>query len=486
MSNQEASSSASKAALSASQASTELWQTAGLPAQALARLALTGQSQGFVSSFGAVQAVQASVGVAALAATEIARWRQPQQPAQTVQVDAQHAAFESSGYFTLNGQQPDQWAPISGLYACGQAVGAPGWVRIHANFDHHRDGALALLGLPVGAQTLRSAVEQALAHWRAEDFELQAAERNLPIVASRSYADWQALGQEAVVAASPLVQIERIGDAPPLAWPELHAGQRPLAGLKVLDLTRILAGPVAGRTLAAYGADVMLINGPHLPNIDAIADTSRGKRSAQLDLRNSADQQSLAQLLSQAHVFQQAYRPGALAAKGLGAEELARLRPGIVVAELCAMAGKGLGPGAVALIRWCRPPVASMWMKLQPVGSASHKSCPCRRWTMVLAFCWPLARKRLCCARPERAAAGACVSHWLAWRAGCAVWGGWRCQPKNGMRRGQISAHTWKRWIAALASCKLCAIAPSSRIHLWPGIMDRCHRERMRRAGERR
>ena len=341
MSNQEASSSASKAALSAAQASAELWQTAGLPAQTLARLALAGQSKGFASSFGVVQAVQASVGVAALAATEIARWRQPQQPAQTVQVDAQHAAFESSGYFTLNGQQPDQWAPISGLYACGQAVGAPGWVRIHANFDHHRDGALALLGLPVGAQTSRSAVEQALAHWRAEDFEQQAAERNLPIVASRSYAGWQALGQEAVVAASPLVQIERIGDAPPLAWPELHAGQRPLAGLKVLDLTRILAGPVAGRTLAAYGADVMLINGPHLPNIDAIADTSRGKRSAQLDLRNSADQQSLAQLLSQAHVFQQAYRPGALAAKGLGAEELARLHPGIVVAELCAYGWQG-------------------------------------------------------------------------------------------------------------------------------------------------
>lgn len=318
-----------------------LWREQGLPEDALARISLPGAARGFASRFQVVQAAQISAGAAALAATEIERWRAPGRPAQGVVVDAQHAAFETSGYFTLDGVQPDAWAPISGLYACGQAAGSPGWVRIHANFDHHRDGALALLGLPTGPDTQRAAVEQALAQWSADDFEARAAARGLPVAAVRASAQWQALGHEAVLAGQPLVSITRIGDAPPLPWPALAEEGRPLAGLRVLDLTRIIAGPVAGRTLAAHGADVMLVNGPHLPNIDAIADTSRGKRSAQIDLRGDSGRQALHDLVEQSQVFLQAYRPGALAAKGFSAEELARLRPGLVVAELSAYGWHG-------------------------------------------------------------------------------------------------------------------------------------------------
>lgn len=320
---------------------TPLWLSLGLPEDALSRVALPGQAQGFASSFAVVPAAQLSAAAAALAATEVERLRRPDLPAQSVAVDAQHAAFEASGYFTLDGEQPDMWAPISGLYACGQAVDAPGWVRIHANFDHHRDGALALLGLPTGPDTERAAVEQALQHWRADDLEAQAVAKGLPIAAARSTAQWQALGHEQVLALQELVAITRIGDAPPLAWPSLGDGQRPLAGLRVLDLSRIIAGPVAGRTLAAHGADVMLVNGPHLPNIDAIADTSRGKRSAQIDLRGDSGRQALHDLVAQSQVFLQAYRPGALAAKGFSAEQLARLRPGLVVAELSAYGWQG-------------------------------------------------------------------------------------------------------------------------------------------------
>ncbi|MET1113620.1 MAG: CoA transferase [Comamonas sp.] len=318
-----------------------MWRDLDLPADALARLAFCGAAPGFASHFAVVQAAQISAGAAALAATEIERQRAPGRPAQGVVVDATHAAFETSGYFTLDGQQPDLWAPISGLYACGHAVGAPGWVRIHANFDHHRDGALALLGLATGPDTARTAVEQALQHWRADDFEAQAAARGLPVAAARSSAQWQALGHEAVLAAQELVAITRIGAAPPLPWPALAEADKPLAGLRVLDLTRIIAGPVAGRTLAAHGADVMLVNGPHLPNIEALADTSRGKRSAQLDLRATQGRQALRDLVAQSQVFLQAYRPGALAAKGFAAEELARLRPGLVVAELSAYGWQG-------------------------------------------------------------------------------------------------------------------------------------------------
>jgi crotonobetainyl-CoA:carnitine CoA-transferase CaiB-like acyl-CoA transferase len=109
----------------------------------------------------------------------------------------------------------------------------------------------------------------------------------------------------------------------------------------VLDLTRILAGPVGGRALVAYGADVMLVNAPHLPNIEAIADTSRGKLSALVDLREPEGRAAMDRLLAGAHVFVQGYRPGGLEALGYGPQALARKRPGIVCVSLSAYGTEG-------------------------------------------------------------------------------------------------------------------------------------------------
>jgi crotonobetainyl-CoA:carnitine CoA-transferase CaiB-like acyl-CoA transferase len=111
--------------------------------------------------------------------------------------------------------------------------------------------------------------------------------------------------------------------------------------VRVLDLTRILAGPVGGRALASHGADVMLVNSPHLPNIEAIADTSRGKRSAHVDLRDAAGRAAMDRLLADAHVFIQGYRPGGLQALGFGPQELAQRRPGIVCVSLSAYGNAG-------------------------------------------------------------------------------------------------------------------------------------------------
>jgi len=138
-----------------------------------------------------------------------------------------------------------------------------------------------------------------------------------------------------------LFTIERIGDAPPLPLPPLAADARPLSGLRVLDLTRVLAGPVGGKALAAYGADVMLVNAPQLPNIAAIADTSRGKLSSHIDLRSDLGRAALAALAGDAHVMVQGYRPGGLAALGFGPAELARQRPGIVYVSLSAYGTQG-------------------------------------------------------------------------------------------------------------------------------------------------
>jgi CoA-transferase family III len=139
----------------------------------------------------------------------------------------------------------------------------------------------------------------------------------------------------------PLVALERIGDADPRPLAKYSENAPPLSNIRVLDLTRIIAGPVCGRTLAAYGADVMLVNSPNLPNIDAIADTSRGKLSIHADLETAGGRIALSNLLRSSHIFLQGYRPGAINALGFGSEDAARQRPGIVYVSLSAYGHSG-------------------------------------------------------------------------------------------------------------------------------------------------
>lgn len=310
-----------------------LWQLGGLPAAALAHIRLTGSDPVFPSSFAVGTAAQASIAAAALAACELGHARGV--PRQNVSVDMQHAAAECTGWFALDGTAPELWDPFAGLYRC-----ADSYVRIHTNFPHHRDGALRLLGLDPATAT-RAAAEQAMLRWQALDFEQASAERGLVATALRSFAQWDASPQGAAISAQPVITLSRIGDAPPRALPPLAENARPLSGLRVLDLTRILAGPVGGRALAALGADVMLVNSPHLPNIAAIADTSRGKRSAHVDLRTAAGREVLWRLAEEAHVFSQGYRPGGLAALGFSPAALAQRCPGIVAVTLTAYGPQG-------------------------------------------------------------------------------------------------------------------------------------------------
>ena len=305
-----------------------LWQLAGLPVDALRQATLTGADPVLPSSFAVGAAAQTSVAAAALAACELGLARG--QVRQAISVDMAHAALECSGWFSLDGRVPAQWDTFSGLYQCRD-----GWARIHANFAHHREGALRLMGLDPASAT-RSDAEQAMRKRGALEFEQAAADAGLVVAALRSFEEWDAHPAGQAVAAQPLLTFERIGEAPPLPLPALASNAMPLSGLRVLDLTRILAGPVCGRTLAAHGADVMLVNGPHLPNIESIADTSRGKLSALVDLRTPDGRQSLARLVEGSHVFVQGYRPGALASRQFSPQEAARLRPGIIYVSLSA------------------------------------------------------------------------------------------------------------------------------------------------------
>jgi crotonobetainyl-CoA:carnitine CoA-transferase CaiB-like acyl-CoA transferase len=310
----------------------QVWADAGMESAALQYAELEGREPVLSSSFAVSTAAQVSIAAAALAAAEL-RHRRGQRR-QQVRVGMRHAAQACTTYFTVDGVARQIWDKLSGLYACGPG-GEAGWVRIHANFAHHRYGALELLGLRAGPQTERSEVEAALTRWRALDFEAAAAERGLPVAALRTFDEWDAHPQSHALAAQPLIAIERIGDAPPRRPVALAIDDAPLSGLRVLDLTRILAGPVGTRTLAAHGADVMLVNSPHLPNV-ALPETSRGKLSAHVDLQTPAGREALTELVRGCDFFVQAYRPGAIARLGFGAQDVARLRPGVIYCSLSA------------------------------------------------------------------------------------------------------------------------------------------------------
>lgn len=324
--------------VSARSAAQALWRLAGLPEVALERLRFTGAEPALPSSFAVGTAAQASIGAAALAAAEVRRIRGMGR--QDVQVDMPHAVAECTNFMSVNGTTPEVWDKFSGIYPCGDR-GSKGWVRIHANFAHHREGALSLLGLKLTDKTTKEDVVSALSDVDPFEYEQAAADKGLAVAALRSFESWGAHMHGQLLTSLPLFTIERIGEAEPLAWPRIGYKDRPLHGLRVLELTRILAGPVCGRTLAAYGADVMLVNSPNLPNIDAIAETSRGKLSCHIDLSRSEGRITLANLCEDAHVFVQGYRPGGLASLGFSPEALAYARPGIVYVSLSAYGHTG-------------------------------------------------------------------------------------------------------------------------------------------------
>jgi crotonobetainyl-CoA:carnitine CoA-transferase CaiB-like acyl-CoA transferase len=309
-----------------------LWLAFGGERDALRQVELTGIEPVLPSSFAVGTAAQASVAACALTAAELWRLRTGRQQALAVDMRAAAIAFRGEHYLRVgDGPAIEFRDPITRLFQCGDGR----WVRIHANFPHHRDGVLQLLR----CEHSPDAVAQALASWTALDFEQRAAERGLVVAAMRSFDEWDAHPQGRAVAALPLLAIDRIGDAP--AAPLAPAPQ-PLAGLRVLDLTRVIAGPVCGRTLAGHGAEVLLVTGAHLPAIGPLViETGRGKRSCQIDLRTEQGRAVLRALLAEADVVIQGYRPGALAALGFGHEDAARIRPGIVYVSLSAYGDVG-------------------------------------------------------------------------------------------------------------------------------------------------
>jgi crotonobetainyl-CoA:carnitine CoA-transferase CaiB-like acyl-CoA transferase len=276
-------------------------------------------------------------GAATLAATGLAAadlWQTRTGRQQDIEVDVRQAtaSLRSGHYLKVgDGDVAAGRNSIMGFYPAKDGH----WSYIHANFPNHRAAALKVLG----CEENRDSVARAVATWNAADLEeaIIAAKGAGGMVRTR--AEWASHPQAAAIAALPLMEIVRIGDSPPEPLPE---GNRPLSGVRVVDVTRVLAGPTCARTLAEHGADVMKISAAHLPNIGYQEfDTGHGKLSTHLDLREQSGVDTLRDLVRQADVFSQGYRPGTLGARGLSPEELAALRPGLVYVSLCAFGHTG-------------------------------------------------------------------------------------------------------------------------------------------------
>jgi crotonobetainyl-CoA:carnitine CoA-transferase CaiB-like acyl-CoA transferase len=276
-------------------------------------------------------------GTAALAAVGLAvsdLWELRTGRRQKIALDTRQAtaSLRSGKYLVIDGAPVDSGRnAVMGTYQAKNGR----WSYLHCNFPNHRAAALKVLGVPEN----REAVTKAVAQWDAQELEEAIIAEKGAGGMVRTMEEWAKHPQGIAVASLPLMEIVRIGDAP---REELRPGDRPLSGIRVLDLTRVIAGPTCARTLAEHGAEVLKITGKHLPSLGRQEfDTGHGKLSAHLDLREAKDVETLRGLVRGADVFSQGYRPGTIGSRGFSPEQLAELRPGIVVVSLCAFSHAG-------------------------------------------------------------------------------------------------------------------------------------------------
>ncbi|WP_431820284.1 CoA transferase [Burkholderia sp. F1] len=350
---------------------THLWQLAHGEPGALARVAIDGQDPALPSAFHVGTLAAASIAAAGLAAAECHRLRTGVEQRVDVSVRDALVAFRSERYLRVDdGPPPELRHPVTGFYETRDAR----WIQLHANFPHHLRGILGVLGC--GAS--RAEVAAAIRTRDAATLDAALADAGLCAALIRTPDEWTAHEQARALEALPLFEIERIGDAPVQALGG-GAASRPLAGVRVLDLTRIIAGPVAGRTLASHGAQVLLVNGPHLPNIaPLVIDNGRGKRSAWLDLRDAAGVDALQRLARQADVFVEAYRPGALALRGFSPDALAALRPGIVCVSISAYGHAGPWSRRRGFDSLVQSASGIAWRERQAAHADAPRHLPCQ------------------------------------------------------------------------------------------------------------
>ncbi|OBY28716.1 CoA transferase [Leisingera sp. JC1] len=284
------------------------------------------------SAFAVTELANASIGAVGQELARLVEAMNLTPSAPEITVDQRLASLWFGYSFRPEGWElPDLWDDIAGVYEAKE-----GWIRLHTNLPHHRKAALRVIGCP----GTREAVADAVNHWKADGLESEIAASGGVAAAMRSRADWKMHPQGRSVAKEPL--IHWTSPAPVKLRDRVEATvARPLAGLRVLDLTRVLAGPVSTRTLAGFGADVLRIDPPGWDEPGVITDISLGKSMAALNLTKSSDRQVFEALLTQADVLVHGYRPGALDGLGYGAETRRQFAPNTVEVQLNAYGWTG-------------------------------------------------------------------------------------------------------------------------------------------------
>ncbi|OOC53853.1 MULTISPECIES: CoA transferase [Nocardiopsis] len=323
------------------------WKAVGGPADLTARVSYRGAGKVLPAVLPVRELARATVGVCSLAAAELLAARNGGTvPEVRVDEGAVATAFVSERHLRVNGREPTPFAPLSGFWRT-----ADGWVRTHANYPHHRARLLAALGVHPGAghgggggtgdgagddggAALVGPLTETLAALTAREVQ-----ERVYAAGGLAVAVAPAPGEGALTCGRPLAEVEEAGGT---GGRRLPPAPLPAAGVRVLDLTRVIAGPVATRTLALLGADVLRVDSPRFPeDPDSHIDTGLGKRSTLLDLDSAQDRSAFQGLLDSADVVVTGYRPGSLDRRGLAAEELMARRPGLVVARLCAWGWSG-------------------------------------------------------------------------------------------------------------------------------------------------
>ena len=306
------------------------WSALGGHTSEAAEVVFTGTG-GLPSVFPVTDLACAAVGTAALSVADLIREAGGGRVAVSVDRRLSSMWFGFS-IRPLGWRLPSIWDSIAGDYPARD-----GWIRLHTNAPQHRAIAQRILGVPGE----RAAVARAVAPWAKQDLERAIVEAGGCAAEMRTIDEWRGHPQGQAVAAEPLARVAAISTSMP-GWRVQI--ERPLEGLRVLDLTRVLAGPVATRLLAGYGADVLRIDPPGWDEPGVVPEVTLGKRCARLDLQRTADRAVFEALLAKADILIHGYRPGALERLGFDAAARRRLAPGLI--DVCLDAYGWSGPWA--------------------------------------------------------------------------------------------------------------------------------------------
>lgn len=304
------------------------WGALGGKAELLDAVNFTGEG-GLASAYPVTDFASATIGAASLAMAELSQCRGGKIP--NVTIDRRLASFWFAWSIRpVEWQMPAPWDPIAGDYQT-----TDGWIRLHTNAPHHRAAA----GQVLGHHADKAAMAGAVAGWKKQELETAIAAAGGCAAEMRSVAEWAAHPQGRALAREPLAHMESFAPAP---LPDRGAtASRPLAGVRVLDLTRVLAGPIASRFLAGFGANVLRLDPPDWDEPGVVPEVTLGKRCARLNIKTAEGRATFEALLAQADILLHGYRADALDRMGYDAAARRALSPGLIDVSLCAYGWSG-------------------------------------------------------------------------------------------------------------------------------------------------